>query len=121
MYLTLVGSSIVDLGKSFTSSHGLLAVDLDGDVLESGFELLMLIVCVLLGVDTELKVETVDCAVSIIFEVLPIYIDMNVAQRAVVDDLERDPYALHAADKDMATSVVSERTILVVQHSRSSV
>ena len=41
-------------------SHGLLAIDLDGDVLESGFELLMLIVSVLLGVDTELEVETVD-------------------------------------------------------------
>ena len=51
---------------------------------------------------------------------LSIYVDMNVALRAVVDDLERDPLALHAADEDMATSVVPEGTILVVQHSRSS-
>jgi hypothetical protein len=41
-------------------SHGLVAVDLNRDVLESGFELLMLIVSVLLAVDTELEVEAVD-------------------------------------------------------------
>ena len=69
------------MGKSFTSSHGLVAVDLDGDVLESGFELLMLIVSGLFGVDTELEMETVDLAVSVFYKVLPIYVDMNVTVR----------------------------------------
>ncbi len=99
-------------------SHGLLAVDLDGDVLESCLELLFLAVSGNLAIDTELEVEAVDCAVSIIFKGLAVNEDMDILLWAVVDDLEGDPFALHAADKDVAASVVSEGAILEVEHSR---
>ena len=101
-------------------SHGLLAIDLDGDVLKSGFELLMLVVSFLLAVDTELEVETVDSAVGVVLIVLPINVDMNVPLRAIMHYLERDPSSLHAADKGFDASVPSEGTILVVQHSGGS-
>jgi hypothetical protein len=40
-----------------SASHGLLAVDLDGDVLESGLELFFLAVFGYLSVDTKFEVE----------------------------------------------------------------
>ena len=98
-------------------SHGLLAIDLDGDVLESGFELLMLIVYFLLAVDSELEVEAIHGAISIVLKVLPINLDVNVTLRAIVDNVERDPSSLHVVDKGFAASVPPEGTILVVQHS----
>ena len=36
-----------------------------------------------------------------------------------MDDLERDPSALHIADEDVSACIVSKGSILEVEHSRS--
>ena len=100
-------------------SDSLSAIDLDGDVLESGLELFLLVVALLLAIDSEFEVEVFDGSISIVaLLVLAIDINVDVLLGAIVNDSEGDPFALHAANEGLTASVPSHCAILIVKHGR---